>query len=294
MPAKSFWRRLFSRQRLIAYSSLYLVALTVGWAVSLTDRLVMIPTTQPIRLNDVERVTIYVGTSYFDVSKSVDLWRRKRPADAPPAEAFALEFIGNGNRAEEVASLAFLDWGGHRVESYAMNYPGYGQSTGPARLKTSADAGLKAYDWLKSQSAGRPIFVVGTSLGTTVALHVAAERPDVAGVALTNPPPLRQLIRGRFGWWNLWLAATPISWGVPAELDSLANALRCHQPAMIITSGRDEVVPVEYQLKVIAAYAGPTRVLARFDAGHNDGVAEADRLWMSTQVDWLWSHAIAR
>ena len=250
---------------------------------SLTDRLVMMPTTQPIKLDDVERVAIDVGEG-----RTVELWRRTRPMNAPPAEAFALEFIGNGMRAEEVASLASLDWGTRRVESYAMNYPGYGRSTGPARLKTSASAGLAAYDVLKSRADGRPIFVVGTSLGTAIALHVAAERPDVAGVALTNPPPLRQLIRGRFGWWNLWLAAGPIAWGVPRELDSLANAARCRQPAIVVASRRDEIVPIEYQRMVIARYAGESRVLLR-DGMHNDATGVEDHAWISTQAEWLWS-----
>jgi len=30
-----------------------------------------------------------------------------------------------------------------------------------------------------------------------------------ADLILTNPPPLRQLIMGHYGWWNLWLAAAP-------------------------------------------------------------------------------------
>jgi len=38
------------------------------------------------------------------------------------------------------------------------------------------------------------------------ALSVAARRP-VAGLVLQNPPPLRQLIMGHYGWWNLWLVA---------------------------------------------------------------------------------------
>jgi hypothetical protein len=39
---------------------------------------------------------------------------------------------------------------------------------------------------------------------------VAANRP-CAGLVLTNPPPLRNMILQRFGWWNLWLLATPVA-----------------------------------------------------------------------------------
>lgn len=275
-------RPIFTRRRVIAYLSLYLLFLTVGCAIGLTDRLVMIPSTQPIKLNDIERVTIAAADK-----RTVDLYRRRQPATTMPADAFALEFIGNADRAESIASLAFVEWGDRRVESYALNYPGYGQSTGPATLKGAADSGLIAYDWLRARAGDRPIYVVGTSLGTTVALHVAAERPDVAGLVLTNPPPLRQLIRGRFGWWNLWLLAGPISWGIPGELDSLANSARCHQRAIFMTSGRDEVVPIAYQRRVVDAYAGPKQVTVSADARHNTGIDAEGERWLATQIEWL-------
>jgi hypothetical protein len=54
-------------------------------------------------------------------------------------------------------------------------------------------------------------------------VHLAANG-RLRGLFLQNPPPLAQLIRGRYGWWNLWLLAGPIAWGVPCSLDTLANA----------------------------------------------------------------------
>lgn len=283
---KNWWRRLLSRQRIAAYATLYLAFLTFGCAISLTDRLVMIPSTQPVKLNDIERVTIDVGPL-----RTVDLYRRTSATTRP--EAYALEFIGNGDRAEWIASLAPTKFGGHRVESYAMNYPGYGRSTGPARLKTSAEAGLIAYDWLRKRAGNRPIFVTGRSLGTTVALHVAANRPDVAGLVLTNPPPLRQLIRGNFGWWNLWLVAVPVSWGVPGELNSIANAKRVQVPAVFFSSGSDELVPPKYQHMVIDAYAGEHHVVTQQSAGHNDGASGPDAERLADELRWLWQKTVA-
>lgn len=284
---KRWWRRIFTRRRLIAYVSLYFVLLTIGCAINLTDRLVMIPSTQPVKLNDIERVRLEVSET-----RTVDLWRRRSAATTRP-EAYALEFIGNGDRAEWIAGLAPTKFPGRGVEAYAMNYPGYGQSTGPARLKTSAEAGLVAYDWLRARAGDRPIFVTGHSLGTTVALHVAANRPDVAGLVLTNPPPLRQLIRGHFGWWNLWLLAVPVSWGVPGELDSLANAQRVRAPAVFFSSGRDELVPPKYQRMVIDAYAGERRVVVQQSAGHNDGASGPDAERLAEELRWLWQRTVA-
>jgi fermentation-respiration switch protein FrsA (DUF1100 family) len=94
---------------------------------------------------------------------------------------------------------------------------------------------------------------------------------------LHNPPPLRQLIRGQYGWWNLWLLAAPIAWGVPSELDSLANARIAHAPAFFVLSEDDEVVGHPYALAVRDAYAGPKRTFVLPGAKHNDPVPDAVR-----------------
>src|SRR6185312_16802983 len=100
------------------------------------------------------------------------------------------------------------------VEIWSMNYTGYGQSSGSARLSTIAPSALATYDELNRRAAGRPIFVSGHSIGTTAALYVAAHRP-VAGLILHNPPPLRQLINGRFGWFDFWIASSRVAAAVP-------------------------------------------------------------------------------
>src|SRR5437899_673838 len=76
------------------------------------------------------------------------------------------------------------------VEIWAVNYPGFGGSSGPAQLRLIPSAALAAFDALQSKAGTRPIIVFGTSLGATVALHVAAHR-NVHGIVLHNPPPLR-------------------------------------------------------------------------------------------------------
>src|SRR5437667_14026 len=71
--------------------------------------------------------------------------------------------------------------------------------------------------------------------------------------------PLRQLIMGRYGWWNLWLVAGTVAWHVPAELDSLENARHISAPAVFILADQDDFVGPRYQRMVLEAYAGGTR-----------------------------------
>lgn len=209
-------------------------------------------------------------------------------ADGAQPAAFVLVFDGNGGRAERA-----VFWGDdiarqHPVEIWAMNYPGFGGSPGKAKLSSLPTAAVATYDAIRAKAGDRPVIVWGASMGSSMALHIAAHRP-VAGLVLTNPPPLKQLILGRYGWWNLWLLAGPVSWGIPAELDSLANAAKSTGPAVIVTAANDFTVPADYQQKVIDAYAGPKQLVGLPNAGHNTPASHANPTGWYSAVDWLWT-----
>src|SRR5207253_11281918 len=121
------------------------------------------------------------------------------------------------------------------------NYPGFGGSTGPARLSRIGPAALTAFDELKRHAAERSTLLFGASLGSAAVLHVAAHRP-VAGLILHNPPPLRQMILRQFGWWNLWLLAGPVALQIPRDLDSIQNARTTRVPAISLLAEQDELV----------------------------------------------------
>src|SRR3982751_1727100 len=163
------------------------LVLVIGWGVGAgcADRLVLAPSTD--RRNAGEAVEQRVP---FEGGQ-LQVWTARSPgvgAGAP--RAYLLEFCGNGTRAEDIAAYLAKRWGDRPIEVWAVNYPGYGGSTGPPRLRTIGPAALAAFDALARHAAGRPIITGGHSLGTAAALDVAAHRP-VAGVFLHNPPVLR-------------------------------------------------------------------------------------------------------
>jgi pimeloyl-ACP methyl ester carboxylesterase len=173
-----------------------------------------------------------------------------------------------------------------------MNYPGFGGSAGPGRLSAVAPAALGAYDVLQQAAGERPVFLQGASFGTAPALHVAARRP-VAGLVLHKPPPLKQMILGSYGWWNLWLLAGPVAGRVPDDLDSLSNASHAKSPAVFILHGSDQIIAPRYQRRVAEAYAGPKRVIEMPGARHDDPLtSEASRQWAEAR-QWLWETGIA-
>ena len=248
----------------------------------LPDHLILFPTRAPINAGGAIRKTIPFENGQLEV------WiaQSRRAQQQGSADLYILRFYGNADRAEHWPAARAEVWNDRAVEIWGMNYPGFGGSTGPARLSKVGPAALAAFDELKRHAADRPIVPFGTSIGATATLHIAAHRP-VAGLILQNPPPLREMILRRFGWWNLWLLAGPVALQIPKDLDSIANAKAIHAPALFLLAEKDKVVPPRYQKLVVNAYAGEKRIIKLPGAHHNDpieGTALAD---FNRGIDWL-------
>ena len=258
-----------------------LAVMTMGCA----DGLLLYPSREPIDAGGAVRHLVPFNGG------ELELFHARSPGHRDgPARAIDLDLIGNGSRAEATAAAVARRWGDRPVDVWAVNWPGYGGSGGDARLADIGPAAVAAYD---AVADGRPVVVTAHSLGTAAALHVATCRP-VAGVVLVDPPPLPQLIVGRYGWWNLWLLAIPVAWQVPAELDSLSNAARVTAPAVVVSGGRDTVVPPAYHRRVFDAIAGPKRWVSLPTADHNTLPNPNRDGDYRGAIDWLWSTAVTR
>lgn len=277
------------RRRLVVLGALYLTFLAMTIA-GCTDRLILFPSTDPIEISGTERLEVPVAGG-----SPVGIWvaRSRGVKSVGEPKAYVLEFVGNASRAEWMSGIVAQEWGDKPVEVWALNYPGYGGSPGPARLKSIPPAALAAYDAMARRAQGKPTFLRAESLGTAAALYVAANRPAVSGLVLYNPPPLRRLILGRFGWWNLWLAAGPVALSIPSELDSLRNAPKVRAPAAFVLAGRDTVVPPTYQQEVVDAYAGERRLIHAPEGGHNDELTGRAAEELQVAQEWLWARAFA-
>jgi hypothetical protein len=230
--------------RLGAAAILNLAALA---ATGCADGLLLYPSRDPLETRAARKVVGFEGGD-------LELWTFRTPASLGKGpEFYVLSFIGNGDRAERWSVVEAESWGPRPAEVWAVNYPGFGGSSGSAYLSRIPGSALAAFDEMKKVAGGRPIFVSGNSLGTAAALYVAANR-SVDGVVLRNPPPLRSLILGRYGWWNLWIAAGIIALQVPSELDSLDNGARVRAPAVFVLSSNDQTVPPDYQQDVVDVY----------------------------------------
>ncbi len=183
------------------------------------------------------------------------------PGGTQPAPAL-LYFGGN---AEEISwSLADRRWPrGWTVAG--VNYRGYGTSAGRPGERELRDDGLAVYDVL----AARPdvdahrIVVVGRSLGTGVAVHVAAAR-NVAGAILISPfDSLVAVGRMHYPW-------LPVDWLLRHRFDSVALAASVEAPMLAIVAASDGIIPPARSRALFDAWAGPRTWVAIPGADHND------------------------
>jgi hypothetical protein len=249
---------------------------------NLPDQLILFPSTQSINPHGAIKKTVPFENG------ELELWtaRSHLAQELGRSEIYVLRFYGNADRAERWVVLEAEMWNDRAVEVWGVNYPGFGGSTGPSRLKRIAPAALTAFDALQHEADKRPIIIFGASIGSAPALHIAAHR-TVAGLILHNPPALRQLILRQYGWWNLWLLAGPVAAQIPADLDSIANARTVHAPAIFLLAEQDEIVAPRFQHLVADAYAGEKRVIALRGAHHNNPIEGAGLADLYNALDWL-------
>ena len=115
-----------------------------------------------------------------------------RPADEAPRER-ALYVHGLGGASTNWTDLAALL--SIRFEGWALDLPGFGRSQPPPRRRYSIRGHVQAViDVLEhiaqqpGEAAGRPVHLLGNSLGGLVSLLVASRRPDlVATLTLISP-----------------------------------------------------------------------------------------------------------
>ena len=256
---------------------------------SLADRLVLTPSRHELFSYGKSRQLIAWQKGQIEV------WTERTSGDplddnsefAPEPACFVLKLGGKAARAER-STLDPLDhWSDLPGEIWSVNPPGYGGSCGAARLHSIAPSAERVLEHLVRRADGRPIFIAGDSLGTMSALYLAARHGgQIAGLILRNAGPLKRMITARYAWHTLGLSHL-LARQVPDSLDSIANAAAATVPAVMLTSGNDEIMPPRFQQLVAAAYAGPLKHLVLPRAEHDMRLTRRDRHAYGLALDWL-------
>jgi pimeloyl-ACP methyl ester carboxylesterase len=178
-----------------------------------------------------------------------------------PKSGVLLCFGGNGDEASrgipEAAELPGWSW-------VLINYRGYGLSQGRPGEKALFSDALEIYDRIQSRpdvDADR-IVVFGRSLGTGVAVHVAAHR-KVRGAILASPyGSLTDIARESFPW-------LPVGILLRHPFHALGPASRICAPALILVAGADRVIAPRHSYRLAAAWGGEVRRITLEGADHN-------------------------
>ena len=168
-----------------------------------------------------------------------------------------------GGNAEDVSqSVVQLAEAFPGAAIHAMHYRGYGGSTGSPSERALVGDGLGLHDQVAARH--RQVVVVGRSLGSGIAIQVAAARPVQRLVLVTPFDSLAELAATQF-------RLFPTRWLLQDTYESWRYAAALTMPVTVIIAGRDEVIPKQSSLRLAAALpqALTTRVEIA-DTGHND------------------------
>jgi pimeloyl-ACP methyl ester carboxylesterase len=184
-------------------------------------------------------------------------------------EPLVLYFGGN---AEEVSWM--LEEGRRRLPGAGwllVDYRGYGASGGsPSERALVADA-LRWYDHVSQLSRAHRIFVFGRSLGSGVAVQVAAARPVAGVIAIAPYDSLSAVGQHHYPF-------LPVGMLLRHRFDSVALAPRLKVPLLCLVAERDQVIPAVHSRRLYEAWAGEKRWVELRGAGHNS-TDSAPQFW---------------
>jgi fermentation-respiration switch protein FrsA (DUF1100 family) len=206
-------------------------------------------------------------------------WKKLSPANGANTSHLRV-LVAHGNAGMAIHRADYADALNHiePCDVYLLEYPGYGPRSGSPSQESLFRAAEEAILLLEKDG---PVCVIGESLGTGVAAHIAGTHPKSVA-ALLLVAPYHNLA-------DVAQAHMPI---LPAKyllLDKFRSAeyLRnYHGPLAVLLAGNDTTVPKKFGQQLFDAYAGPKKVWEIQGADHNDLPHAAISWWKELLTFW--------
>ncbi len=185
----------------------------------------------------------------------------KRAPGARQGEGYPLVIVFGGVARETSWMVSWGDkpaaWGWLMV-----NYRGYGLSQGRPSEQLLLEDARQIYDWAAARADvdANNIVVLGRSLGSYVAVSLAAQRPIRAAILTTPFDSLAALGERRY-------PMLPVGLLVGGRYDSAALAPKISVPGLFVIADDDEVTPPPHGKALAQAWAGPKKVVS-LPGGH--------------------------
>lgn len=230
---------------------------------------------------------VYIGIGiYLSIAALLYIFQRTFIYFPTPEYEHGFDQVGVQNQGEEIQVIvlnagkadAFIYFGGNAEAVlangpefslhfpdktiYLVNYRGYGGSSGsPTEAALFSDATV-IFDHFASNHEN--LAVVGRSLGSGVAMHLAANRPVSQVVLITPYDSVLALAKKQYPMF-------PISILLKDKFDSLRVADLVTAPVLALAGDRDTLIPVSHSEILIDAIGDDNAELVVIKgASHND------------------------
>jgi pimeloyl-ACP methyl ester carboxylesterase len=185
-----------------------------------------------------------------------------------PGARAVVYFGGNGEEVSRTLPLlqaAFPD-----RALYLLHYRGYSGSEGaPSEDGLVADA-FELFDQVHARHA--QVTVIGRSLGSGLAVHVASERPAAQLVLVTPYDSIVGIAAEQYPF-------MPVSLLMRDRYESFLYAPKVRAPTHIIAAGRDEIIPRASTAQLLGRFAPGIAHMTLVDGvGHNSISSDAHYL----------------
>lgn len=239
----------------------------------LTQRsFIFVPTGQLSAPEEKGLEEVAVETPDMADGTQVTVWRAEPAATGNPT---VLYFHGNaGNISSRWKRFRqILDSG---FGLYAPSYRGYAGSEGAPSEAALISDGLEHFD--RIAASGTPIIVHGESLGTGVAVAVAARRPAADLLVLEAPyTGLADMASEQYPW-------LPVDLLMKDPMPSSERIDNVEAPVLIIHGTADSIIPVEHGKRLFERAGDPKQLKIVEDAGHGD--LWSNGLWPAVLEAW--------
>ncbi|MCP3960191.1 MAG: alpha/beta hydrolase [bacterium] len=205
-------------------------------------------------------------TLELPAGERVTAWAAAYSDPASPAVVF---FHGNGENLETMRlSGLFEQMAALGVHVLAVDYPGYGSSSGEPSEASLTAAGQAGFEWLGRRHPDSRKFVLGWSLGAAVATRIAADNAEsVDGLVLLSAwSDLPSLAAIHYPSWLVGL-------GLKDKYDSVAAARGVRAPILMAHGAIDQIIPIGQGRQLADALGEKCRFVEVPGAGHNDLLA---------------------
>jgi len=161
------------------------------------------------------------------------LWLAQAAADAPVLlylHGARWDVRGSAHRMRRMHALGFAVLG--------VDYRGFGQSSPglPSEDLAHEDA-LAAWQWLAQQQPQARRYLFGHSLGGAIAVRLAAEVPDLAGLMVeASFPSIPDVVRS-FKWG--WLPVSPL---ITQRFDAASRIGQVKAPVLVVHGSDDSLI----------------------------------------------------